>query len=357
VTSAPPVKKFADPGGARRGDESERSFQWFTPEKRRATLYEDVTIDSQPSVHRHALRGWLVNFEDGRTTWDDRSTKLASADWYAFRDPGQRWERPYYQIGSRDEQQIEGAVREAAADRLFDDFDPAWVEFLRDNLQTPAFMENGLWLVMATAARDCLSDSVSMCVALDAAMKQRQAQAIVLYALDLESHFGEFPVERAKERFLTHAAWQPTRRYLERMQTITDWGEAIIATNVCFEPLVGTLIRRELGIRAAIANGDAVTPNVATVAQLEWHWARAWTVAFTRFLLADDKHAGANKEVVAGWIADWLPLARESAAAIELLTDELPHGIPFKECLQRVGRDADEFFGEANVAAFTEVTA
>jgi hypothetical protein len=35
----------------------------------------------------------------------------------------------------------------------------------------------------------------------------------------------------------------------------------IIAANLCFEPVVGTLIRRELGTRAATASGDIVTSS------------------------------------------------------------------------------------------------
>ena len=77
-------------------------------------LYEDVTIDTQPSVHRHLSRGWPVSFEDGRGTWNDASTALRCRDWFAFRDPGEQWERPFYQAGTAIEQQIEGAMRSAA---------------------------------------------------------------------------------------------------------------------------------------------------------------------------------------------------------------------------------------------------
>ena len=112
-STGPPVKKVGD-GAGRRGDDPERSFQWYTPKKRRATIYEDVTVDTQPSVHRHLDRGWPVHFEDGRGLWSDDSTALRSGDWYDFRDPGQMWERPYYQAGTAHEQLIEGAVRTAA---------------------------------------------------------------------------------------------------------------------------------------------------------------------------------------------------------------------------------------------------
>src|SRR5947208_8356812 len=165
--AGPPVKRVGD-GAARRGEDPERSFQWYKPAKRRATLYEDVTVDSQPSVKRHLDRGWPVYFEDGRGLWSDQSTKLASTDWYDFRDPGQLWERSYYQSGTSYEQLIEGAVRTARRERVFDDFSPEWVDFLRRHLQVPAFIEHGTWLALATAARDTLSDHITHRVRLHA---------------------------------------------------------------------------------------------------------------------------------------------------------------------------------------------
>ena len=83
-------------------------------------------------------------------------------------------------------------------------------------------------------------------------------------------------------------AWQPTRRYLERLAATLDWGEVLVAANLCFEPIVGTLIRRELGTRAAAAHGDTVTPVLARAETQEWEWSRRWMVQLTRFVLADD---------------------------------------------------------------------
>ena len=166
-------------------------------------------------MHRHLDRGWPVHFEDGRGLWSDDSTRLRATDWYEFRDPGQMWERPFYHSGTAYEQLIEGAVRTARRERVFDDFDPAWVDFLRKHLQVPAFIEHGIWLALASAARDTLSDTVTHCVALEAAMKQRQAQAYLLYGMDLEEHFGDFPVgPRARElpRGRRLAAGAPLRR-------------------------------------------------------------------------------------------------------------------------------------------------
>ena len=296
---------------------SEREFSWFAPAGRSATLYEDVTIDTQPSIHRHLARGWPVSFEDGRGTWNDASTALRSTDWFAFRDPGQQWERTFYQAGAATEQQLESALRSAAEQGLIEDFTPEWVRSLRTSLQVPAFVEHGLWFALATAARDCLSDSVTTCVCLQAAHKQRSAQAIILYAMDLEPHLGgELPIAAAREAFLRDERWQPTRRYLERLAATADWGEVVIASNLCFEPTVGTLLRRELGTRAAAANGDTVTPVLARTATQEWEWARSWTVALVQFLVADEVHADHNRAVIDGWVGDWMAQAHDAAAAL-----------------------------------------
>jgi NAD(P)H-flavin reductase/ferredoxin len=303
--------------------QSERDFTWFAPRRRRATVYEDVTIDTQPSVRRYLTRGWPLHFEDGRGTWDEGSTALRSSDWYAFRDPGEQWERPFYQLETALEQQVEGAIRSAVREGLIGDFSPEWVELLRRFLQIPAYVEHGLWFALATAGRDCLSDSIATCVCLQAAMKQRAAQSILLYAMDLEEHHGPFPIADAQEAFISAEPWQPTRRFLERLWATRDWGEVIVAANLCFEPVVGTLLRRELGIRAAAANGDTVTPTLARVEAQEWEWARAWTAEFVRFLVEDPSFGQANRSTITRWLGDWLPQAEEAVSALAPL---LPAG-------------------------------
>ena len=326
---------------------SERDFSWYTPAGRRASLYEDVTIDTQPSVHRHISRGWPVSFEDGRGTWSDESTALRSGEWFAFRDPGEQWERPFYQRGSAIEQQIDAAIRSAGDDGLLADFSPEWVEFLRAHLQVPAYVEHGLWFALATIARDCLSDSVATCVCLQAAMKQRSAQSIVLYAMDLEGHHGAFAIDQARDAFLTDERWQPTRRYLERLAATPDWGEVLVAANLCFEPVVGTLIRREMGIRAAAANGDTVTPVLARAASQEWEWARAWTVELVRMVLADAEFGVANRQLIAEWVDEWSRLATEAVMALVPLAGTI---VDVEQAIERTRGYAAEVLAECGLA-------
>ena len=146
--------------------------------------------------------------------------------------------------------------------------------------------------------------------------KQRSAQAIVLYAMDLEPH-GLRASDRRRARCVParpRLAADP--RYLERLAATPDWGEVIVAANLCFEPVVGTLIRRELGIRAAAASGDTVTPVMARVATQEWEWSRAWTVALVRFLWPTRRTARQTGRSSDGWLEGWRRPAREAAAAV-----------------------------------------
>ncbi|MBV9310356.1 MAG: MmoB/DmpM family protein [Solirubrobacterales bacterium] len=304
--SAPaPSAPVGEPAGVTSDDE--REFTWYAPSGRRRTIYEDVTIDTQPSVRRHLTRGWPLSFEDGRGTWDENSTALRCSDWFAFRDPAEQWERPFYQGGAALEREIQDAVS------FIDEVDSEWLEWLRRELQVCAFLEHGLWFALATIGRDCLSDSVATCVCLQAAMKQRSAQAIVLYAMDLDARFGGFAVEQARDRFLGDERWQPTRRYLERLAATADWGEVVVATNLVFEPLLGSPLRRELGMRQAARHGDVVTPVLARAGEREWQWAREWTIALVRMLVGDDP---SNRETISQWVADWEPRAAEAVQTI-----------------------------------------
>lgn len=348
----PPVKKTGGVDKPRGGDEG-RSFEYFTPAGRRASWYEDVTIDTQPSPNRHLDRGWLVRFDDGRTTWDASSTKLTHEDWYDFRDPNQLWERVYYQQGAGYERQIEDTIAVARADGQPVRLAPEWIEFLREHMQQSAFVEQGLWLVVASSARAALSDSLAHFMTFSAGFKQRDAQAVVLYAMDLEADHGEFSMDAARESWMNDPQWQPARSYVEELNTLLDWGEVLIAANLCFEPLVGVLLRRELYERGGANNRDTVTPVIFHAAQMEYQQIVKFTAAFAEFLTGSEEHGAHNREVIQGWIDAWLPKARGAAAALEPLFAAQPNGADFATALDHVSGQLTETLDALGFTAST----
>lgn len=319
----------------RRGDEPERTFQWVVPKGRKASIYEDLTLDTQPSVHRFQKSGYYCSFADGRGTWDDDSTGLDVATWSAFRDPNELWERPYYQQGAQCEREIEGAVRSARTEGLYADVDPAWVELLRRDGQIQAFIEHGIWSLATRRSRAALADTLTHGIVLYAAVKQRQAQAFVIEGMDLDEDLGDFTIEAAKARWIGEPAWQDTRRVIERLGTITDWGEVIVVCGLIVEPLLGNLVRRELLLRGALRAADPVTPAIVRNAQRENAWWNDFALAFTTFTEGDAEHGPANRALIERWLADWEPEVMKAVDGLEPIFAAAP-GVAFGPARARV---------------------
>ena len=124
----------------------------------------------------------------------------------------------------------------------------------------------------------------------------------------------------------------------------------MFAANLCFEPIVGLLIRRELLMRSVRFNGDIVTQAVSHVAQLEWEWVRGWTAELMRFVLEDAEHGAANR-AVRRRLAGGLAAARRGGGARRCspVFDELPAGISFDDARANVRIDVDELCEQCGV--------
>ena len=330
--------------------DQERHFAYFTPKRRRASIYEEVTVDTQPSIRRHVDRGYPLHFDDGRPAWWESSTALRSGDWYGFRDPGELWERTFYQKEAAYEQEMESAIQQADQDDLLGQVNARWMDFLRRHLQAMAYVDNGLWLALAVSARACLSDSIAHCVGLEAACKQRSAQALVLLALELDQRAGGFSITAARRQFLESPSWASARSFLEDLAALTDWGEVIVAANLCFEPLVGVLLRRELLGTLAPAYADPLSPVAARAAQLEWGWARAWSAEFVAHVLADAEHGVRNRDLVEGWLRRWMPRARRAARDLEAMLADDPAVAGLRGAASRVARQATRWHAELGLS-------
>lgn len=323
----------------RRGDDPERSFQWVVPKGRKASMYEDLTVGTQPSVHTFLRSGYLCSFPDGRGTWWDSSTALDVVAWSAFRDPNELWERPYFQQGAQCEREIDGAVRSARTESLFADIDPEWVEFLRRDGQVQAFVEHGIWSIATRRSRAALADTLTHGIVLYAAIKQRQAQAFVIAGMDFDEDLGGgFAIEAAKARWTEAPVWQGARRVVERLGTITDWGELIVVSGLIVEPLLGNVVRRELLLRGALRAADPVTPTIVRNAQREGDWWRDFALAFVQFAVTDEVHGEANRELIEGWLAAWEPETLHAVDALEPVFESAP-GADFEVARERVVTD------------------
>lgn len=262
----------------------------------------------------------------GRETRADppAGTALACVDWQAFSGPGARWGRSIARMEAEGESRITLAVAEVTRGETFSDVAPGWLRFLQRNMPVAAFAFNQCGHILRDISGRSPWGGMSDGLALQASMQYRQAQSLVLYAADMEQRLGAMPMQAARNRWRTDRHWLPAHHFLEQAATCRDWGEALVAVNLCFEPLIGQLLRREFAMNSGPTHGDHVTPLVAATGQEEWALTRAWTIAAVTFLLADPSHSAANRELLEGWIARQLPVAEAATRDLGGLEEQLP---------------------------------
>ena len=224
-----------------------RDFDCITPRGRRLTEYEAVTCYTQPQTHGGGLQpaGEYQLCPDGRPIFDPESTRLRASDWFAFRDPNQMWQRPYYVTQSQAERSIERATEVALNSGSLAALEPDWAQRGLVGAFLPfGHYEYGLFRALNRAARDALSDSISYVLAFNAADKLRHAQAISLFGLDVESAIEDFDARMGKSVWMEDPAWQPLRRLVEEVMATVDWCEITLAANLVIEPVIGEPFRR-----------------------------------------------------------------------------------------------------------------
>lgn len=289
------------------------NFRYLRPAGRRPTQYEEVTLHTQWSPKNFATQGWFSPSSEGRPMWSEDSTLLRAKDWWGYRDPGQLWFRPYVEQQARQEEAIELAVEGAKRSGLFLEFSPGWREILARYYAAYRYVEYGLFLCFCYAQREALSDVVATPLVFEGLDKDRHAQAIALYGMDLEEALPGFSDADAQRVWLEDAVYQPTREYIERLLACRDWGEITVAVNLLFEPLVATLLTREFFARFAAHHGDSVTPLILETVDADRRRNQAATAELARFLLREEP---ANGPVLEAWLVKWSALAARAALAL-----------------------------------------
>ncbi len=109
ATETAPAKSGAA-GSAIFADSDSRKYRYSEPRGKRATHYEDVTVDVQPDPERYLLQDWIISFPDGRGAYSEDSTAALSSNWHQFRAPNQEWEHTHYQRQSKIERMVQSVI-------------------------------------------------------------------------------------------------------------------------------------------------------------------------------------------------------------------------------------------------------
>jgi propane 2-monooxygenase small subunit len=311
VRSVPhPVFTDAEAGALVFPSSTSRSYNYFTPQKRRATVYEDVTVDVQPDPERHLTQGWIYGFADGPGGYPLEWTALKSSNWHEFLDPNEEWEKTIYQNGANIVRQVQQTVANAKAAQSFLSDNRNWLKVLELHVSAWAHVEHGIGMHVFTACqRDAPTNMINNAMAVAAAHKLRFAQDLILYNLEVSEQVDSFDGAAHRAAWQEDPVWQGTRENVERLTATRDWAEAYFATTLVFEPLVGELFRSHFVMQTAAPQGDYVTPMLIGAGEADVARDQRGARRLFRMLVDDPKHGAENRAVLQKWLDAWAPLS------------------------------------------------
>jgi len=295
-----------------------RSYNYFKPQKLRATVYEDVTTDVQPDPDRHLTQGWIYGFGDGPGGYPQDWTALKSSNWHAFLDPNEEWEQTIYRNNSNVVRQIELNLENAREAGAYAHWSQSWTKFVAENVGAWMHAEQGLGMhVFVSAQRSAPTNMINNAIAVNSVHRLRFAQDLALYNLDLSESLDAFDGKAHREAWKNDPSWQGVRENVELLTAVEDWAEAVFATNVVFEPLVGVLFRSDLVMQIAARNGDYITPTLIGAGENDYNRDLRYTRALFSLLAKDPDHGEHNRLVMQSWIDKWVPISRHAAQELQ----------------------------------------
>jgi len=334
----------AEAGAKEFPDSNARHYNYFKPAKRKQSHYEDVTVEVQPDPRHYLSQGWLYGFSDGRggypldwtvlKAWGSdrpeperypgsggKGYEWPAHGWHEFRDPNEEWELTLYRYNSNVVRQVNQNVENARQAKAFEQWNPNWVRFVERNVGAWMHVDHGLGLYLyANAQRRAPTNMHNNAISVNSMHRIRAAQDLALYNLTLSEEVPGFDGSAHLGAWNSDPAWQGVRETAESLTGIWDWAEAIFAANVVFEPLVGELFRSQLVQQIAPRNGDFVTPTVIGAAEYDFaERDLRYTTAMFGLLTTDREFAQHNKDIMRGWLTDWVPRAIEAARKLQPL--------------------------------------
>lgn len=294
-----------------------RKFNYYDPKGRRATHYEDMTLDVQPDPERYLLQDWIINFSDGTPTYSKDWTRCKSDNWHRFRSVDQEWERTHYQRQSTICGAVQAVIQNGRRSGAGNRFDKSWVKALQDHLGAFKHAEFGIATSLMQAQRYGYTQMINNAILTNSSYKMRFAQDLTLYlgeiGLDID---GGIDKDAGKRNWMENPIWQGVRRSVEEIMGAKDYLEQYVAINFVFEPLIGELFRSGFILQLAAAHNDFITPSVVSAAEGDYERNLANCVEFVHTLVHDEMYPLHNQIIIGEYVEKHAKLA--NAAALQL---------------------------------------
>jgi propane monooxygenase small subunit len=332
-----PVFTDAEAGALEFPSSTSRTYNYYTPQKRRATVYEDVTVDVQPDPARHLTQGWIYGFADGPGGYPLEWTALKSSNWHEFLDPNEEWEQTIYRNNANVVRQVQQTVANAKAAESFLSDSRSWLTILERHVSAWAHAEHGIGMHVYTACqRDAPTNMINNAMAVAAAHKLRFAQDLILYNLEVSEQIDGFDGAAHKAAWQQDPIWQGTRENVERLTAARDWAEAYFATTMVFEPLVGELFRSHFVMQTAAPQGDYVTPTLIGAGEADVARDQRGARRLYGMLVGDTDHGAENRAILQSWVDAWTPVSVKAGRDLQPIWSQVSEKVvSFEQSLDR----------------------
>jgi len=310
-----------------------RDFTYITPQRRRLTEYEALTVHMQPDQGgfdhargRFAAPEWYLLRSDGRPLWDPASTALRHPDWYAYRDPAQQWQRTYVRQQEQQETSIDRVTEDAALDGCLAELDAGWIgAMLCRHYRAWSFFEYAVFRALAPAQREALSDTLGNVLCFQSFDHLRHAQDVIIYLVELEHHSEAVDDGAGKQAWMNAPVYQPARKLAEEIMATNDWAELMVGLNLVVGPLLQHMAVSDLVRRNALLNQDPVAAHIAMTAERDRRRNLAAAQAMVRMVTdAAVPEGDANRAVIQRWLDDWTERAVIAADALAPVFEASP---------------------------------
>lgn len=229
----------------------------------------------------------------------------------AFEDPRATTYAVYVRL-QRDQEAYTARLLEPARTAAHDRTLPSeWVELLDRALPPFRFLGHGLQMVAAYVGSMAPGGRMAVTAAMQAADEVRRIHGIAYRMAQLRSRAPGFG-DGSRDAWQSDPAWQPIRSVMEQLLVTYDWGEALVALNLCLKPVVDELFNVRLSALAG-ARGDHLDAQWLLSFEDDAIWQRAWTSGLLRLIIDADPAA---RSAVDQWTRLWSARVASAVATL-----------------------------------------
>jgi toluene monooxygenase system protein E len=247
---------------------------------------------------RASMDDWYAHYQ--------RGSKLAAAPWERFSDPRGTTYTSYVGMRRSEEAFADGLSRNIEETGYDFTLDPAWLDVLERVLPTTRFPMHGFQMLAAYIGQMAPASRLVVAAAFQSADEVRHIQRVALRTAQLRQVKPTFG-DASRDAWQHEAIWQPMREAVERALVAFDWGEALVALNVCLKPAFDALFLVEIA-ESARSRGDMLHGLLTSSLLDDSRWHREWTRAAIATAL------DVCRDAVTEFVSTWLPRARAAIA-------------------------------------------